>query len=42
MVFTATHAIYGRGTAVVTQTGMQTEFGKIAGMVQTIDRENPP
>jgi Ca2+-transporting ATPase len=42
MVFTATHAIYGRGTAVVTQTGMLTEFGKIAGMVQTIDREKTP
>jgi Ca2+-transporting ATPase len=42
MVFTATHAIYGRGTAVVTRTGMQTEFGKIAEMVQTIDREKTP
>ena len=42
MVFTATHAIYGHGVAIVTSTGMTTEFGKIAGMVQTIDREETP
>ncbi|HIE13936.1 TPA: hypothetical protein EYP70_01545, partial [Candidatus Bathyarchaeota archaeon] len=34
MVFMGTHTIYGRGRAVITTTGMKTEFGKIAGMIQ--------
>jgi Ca2+-transporting ATPase len=38
MVFTGTVVVYGRGEAVVTSTGMGTEFGKIAKMVQ-IKRE---
>ena len=42
MVFMATHVIYGRGKAVVISTGMNTEFGKVAGMVQaTPDEETP-
>lgn len=42
MVFMATHSIYGRGKAVVTVTGMNTEFGKVAAMVQaTPDEETP-
>jgi len=32
----------GRGTAVVTGTGMSTIFGGIADMVQTIEEESPP
>jgi Ca2+-transporting ATPase len=32
----------GRGTAVVTGTGMSTIFGSIADMVQTIEEESPP
>jgi Ca2+-transporting ATPase len=42
MVFTATHVTYGRGKAVVTSTGMTTEFGKIAEMVQTVEQEDTP
>jgi len=41
-VFTATHVVYGRGRAVVTTTGMNTEFGKIAEMVQTAEEEETP
>jgi Ca2+-transporting ATPase len=42
MVFTATHVTYGRGKAVVTSTGMKTEFGKIAEMVQAVEEEETP
>jgi Ca2+-transporting ATPase len=41
-LFTATHVVYGRGRAVVTTTGMNTEFGKIAEMVQTAEEEETP
>ena len=41
-VFMATHINYGRGKAVVTSTGMNTEFGKIAEMVQTMDVDESP
>ncbi|UCG37174.1 MAG: HAD-IC family P-type ATPase, partial [Candidatus Bathyarchaeota archaeon] len=41
-VFMATHIIYGRGKAVITSTGMQTEFGKIAEMVQAVEEEDTP
>ena len=41
-VFTATHVVYGRGRAVVTSTGMNSEFGKIAEMVQTAEEEETP
>ena len=41
-VFMATHMTYGRGKAVVTSTGMNTEFGKIAEMVQTMETEETP
>ena len=41
-VFTGTVVVYGRGKAVITSTGMNTEFGKIAKMVQvTEDIETP-
>ena len=42
MVFTGTVAVYGRGKAVVTSTGMNTEFGKIAKMVQVTEEEETP
>jgi Ca2+-transporting ATPase len=36
MLFSGTAITYGRGTMVATSTGMQTEFGKIALMLQTV------
>jgi len=42
MVFSGTAATYGRGTALVTATGMQTEIGRIAGLLkETRDEETP-
>ena len=40
MLFSGTVATYGRGTAVVTATGMQTEMGRIAGMLHS-DADEP-
>jgi Ca2+-transporting ATPase len=42
MVFAGTAAAYGRGRAIVTATGMQTEFGRIAGMLQRVDTGRTP
>jgi len=42
MVFMGTIVAGGRAVAVVTSTGMRTEFGEIAGMVQAIEVEAPP
>ena len=42
MVFMGTHLTYGRGKAAVTSTGMNTQFGKIAEMVQTVEKEEIP
>ena len=42
MVHAGTAATYGRGRAVVVSTGMNTEFGKIARMIQTIDSGKTP
>jgi Ca2+-transporting ATPase len=42
MVYSGTVVVYGRGKAVVTNTGMTTEFGKIAEMVQSAPQEKTP
>ncbi len=42
MVFGGTAITYGRGRAVVTATGMATEFGKIAEMLGTIETGKTP
>ncbi len=42
MLYTGTVATYGRGTAVVVETGMRTELGHIAEMIQTVGQEQTP
>jgi Ca2+-transporting ATPase len=42
MVFMGTAAVYGRGKAIITATGMATEFGKIAAMLQEVEAERTP
>jgi Ca2+-transporting ATPase len=42
MVFGGTVVTYGRGLAVVTTTGMETEFGRIAGMLMEVKEEPSP
>jgi Ca2+-transporting ATPase len=42
MVFAGTAATYGRGKAVVSATGMDTEFGRIAGLLETVERGKTP
>jgi Ca2+-transporting ATPase len=42
MVFSGTAATYGRGTALVTATGMQTEVGRIAGLLKETPEETTP
>jgi P-type Ca2+ transporter type 2C len=42
MVFSGTAATYGHGRAVVVATGMQTEMGRIAGMLREAPTETTP
>jgi len=42
MIFSGTVAVYGHGRAVVTATGMQTEMGRIAGMIKEAQIETTP
>jgi Ca2+-transporting ATPase len=42
MLFMGTSIVEGKGQAVVTATGMQTELGHIAGMIQQIPEEATP
>ncbi|MEZ5764006.1 MAG: cation-translocating P-type ATPase [Xanthobacteraceae bacterium] len=42
MLFSGTTAVYGHGRAVVTATGMHTEMGRIAGLLQTAPDEITP
>ncbi|MGD2027737.1 MAG: HAD-IC family P-type ATPase, partial [Anaerolineales bacterium] len=42
MLFMGTTVTYGRGTAVVVKTGMDTELGRIAEMIQTVEEDQTP
>jgi len=42
MVYAGTAATYGRGRAVVTETGMNTEFGRIAKLLQSVESGRTP
>jgi P-type Ca2+ transporter type 2C len=42
MVYSGTAVVYGRGIAMVTTTGMQSEFGRIAGMLLTVETGKTP
>ncbi|WP_411349878.1 cation-translocating P-type ATPase [Paenibacillus sp. WLX2291] len=42
MVFSGALVVYGRGTAVITGTGQQTEIGKIAGLIESAESKQTP
>lgn len=42
MVYMGTSVTYGRGTALVVETGMQTQLGRIARMLQSVAMEKTP
>jgi len=42
LVYQGTEVVHGRGTAIVTGTGMRTELGKIAEMLQAVESEPTP
>ncbi|MDH8701357.1 Ca2+-transporting ATPase [Dysgonomonadaceae bacterium PH5-43] len=42
IAFSSTNVVYGRGKGIVIRTGMQTEVGKIASMLQSVPNEQTP
>ena len=42
LVFEGTEVVQGRGTVLVTETGMRTELGKIAAALQSVETEPTP
>ncbi|GAB4516316.1 MAG: cation-translocating P-type ATPase [Anaerolineae bacterium] len=42
MVYMGTAVTYGRGTAVIVETGMSTQLGRIAELIQSVDNEKTP
>lgn len=42
MIFMGTMISYGRGTAVITETGMATQLGNIADLIQNVEEEQTP
>jgi Ca2+-transporting ATPase len=42
MVFTGTSVVNGRGKAIITSIGINTQFGKLSEMVQTVEKEEIP
>lgn len=42
LIFAGTSVSEGNGKAVVTEIGMKTEFGKIAGLTQNMEKEDSP
>jgi Ca2+-transporting ATPase len=42
MVYMGTSVTYGRGMGVVVSTGMRTQLGRIAELIQTVDSEKTP
>ncbi len=42
MLFSGSFVTYGRGRAVVTDIGMQTEVGKIAGLLKSTSEKQTP
>lgn len=42
MIFTGTYVVNGRAKAIVTSTGINTQFGRISELVQKVDKEEIP